>query len=104
MADEVVRDAVPAESRVRAEAGAVVVFHGTTLTRAGSILREGRLRVDPPLTWPGTTPGTVYVTLSVADALQYARLALTREGHNGPSTPRRSGYACVFAIMLSGTK
>lgn len=56
------------------------------------------MRADAPLTWPGTTPGSVYVTLSATDAVDYARLALKNEGHGAL---RRSGYACVFAIPLS---
>ena len=59
------------------------------------------MRADAPLSWPGTPPGAVYVTLSATDAVDYARLALKNEGHGGPPTLRRSGYACVFAITLS---
>ena len=61
------------------------------------------MRADAPLTWPGTTPGAVYVTLSAINAVEYARLALKNEGHqNGGSPPlQRSWYACVFAITLS---
>lgn len=61
------------------------------------------MRADAPLTWPGTTPGAVYVTLSVAAAADYARLALINEGRQDGGSPpaRRSWYACVFAITLS---
>lgn len=78
------------------------MFHGTTLTRAGAIFRAGILRADAPRLWPGTTPGAVYVSMSLPEAADYAKRAVLQEAHHAGERLSRatSWWACVFALIV----
>ena len=101
-----VRHAVPFQSHFDGSgASFLVVFHGTTLGRAGDIFWDGRLRADAARIWPGTPPGYVYVTSRLTEAVDYARKAVMREGRaRNRATPIGAVHlGLVFALGVPAT-
>ncbi len=85
------------QPQVSEAGGEVLVFHGTTLRRIDAILWEGTVRADANPIWPTTSPGFVYVPLSLQDALEFGRLALLKE--RGGSRRTGGGGALLAAVL-----
>lgn len=77
-----------------------VVYHGTNLARAGSILFTLHLRSTVSLVYADSTVGFVYVTTAFRDAVEYAQNAVVVEANRSTRLP--FGSLCVvFRLKVS---
>lgn len=77
----------------------VTVYHGTSLSRAQTILLTGIIRHDASPVWEDTTPGFVYVTLDIGDASWYGKSAVTQDHQHHPR-PEEVFHVLGFAVVV----
>lgn len=94
------RKTVPGKPEISDETGRVLVYHGTNLARAGSILFSGGLSGDASPIYPDSTPGFVCVTTDFRHAIRYARNAYCLDGDQGTGIPA-GNLLVVFRLCLT---